>query len=103
MAVAELVYGNYRFDAIGFDRNGRITIIEAKASIDDFKRDTKWQAYLQYYDKLYFIIPDILTFYDVFKELNKKSAGLLSLSDGGKVKEVYGAPFSFTGTMPDET
>lgn len=101
-AVAELVHEHYRFDAIGFDRNGKIIIIEAKASYEDFSRDIKWQEYLKYCDELYFMIPDRIRYYGVFGELNKKGAGLLSLSKGGKLKEVYGAPLSFKGKMPQD-
>ena len=91
VAVAELVYGNRRFDVIGFSKDGRIIIIEVKASIEDFRRDSKWQDYLPFCDELYFLIQDNLSFYRDFDDLDKKGAGLLTLSEGGRIKEVYGA------------
>ena len=40
VAVAELVHGNCRFDVIGYSEDGQIILIEAKATIEDFRRDT---------------------------------------------------------------
>jgi|GEM_PF-555194 Uncharacterized protein conserved in bacteria len=92
VAVAELVHGNHRFDVIGYSRDDQITIIEVKASIEDFRRDTKWLEYLQFCDRLYFLIKDELSYYSDFTDLVSKGAGLLTLSQGSRIKEVYGAP-----------
>jgi hypothetical protein len=102
VAVAELVHCNRRFDVVGFSKDGRIIIIEVKASIEDFRRDSKWQEYLLFCDELYFLIQDNLSFYRDFDDLDKKGAGLLALSEGGRIKEVYGAPPT-TETMTEET
>lgn len=48
IAVTELSYDSYRFDVISYDREGNITILEAKASIDDFRGDKKLQHYRRY-------------------------------------------------------
>lgn len=102
VAVAELVHSNRRFDVIGYSRGGQIIIIEVKASIEDFRRDTKWQEYLQYCDQLYFLIQDDLSYYSDFNDLDQKGAGLLTLSQGSRIKEIYGAPISSKGVMPQE-
>ena len=60
--ITELVFDNMRFDAIGFNNDNRITIIEAKASISDFRRDTKWKKYLKYCNEFYFIVNKSLYF-----------------------------------------
>lgn len=103
VAVAELVHGSHRFDVVGFAKDGRIIIIEVKASIEDFRRDTKWQEYLSYCDEFYFLISNEISFFTNFKELDQKEEGLLILSNGGRIKEVYGAPKSFDVKMSEET
>lgn len=102
VAVAELVHGNRRFDVAGFSKDGRIIIIEVKASIEDFRRDSKWQEYLPFCDELYFLIEDSLSFYRDFDDLYKKGAGLLILSKGGRIKDVYGAPPPIETTMTEQ-
>lgn len=57
VAVTELEVEGHRFDVIGYNERGRICIIEAKASQEDFRRDTKWREYLTYCDEYYFAVP----------------------------------------------
>jgi hypothetical protein len=53
--VAELpLASGRRADLVGMDRRGRITIIEIKSSIEDFRTDGKWPEYLQHCDEFYF-------------------------------------------------
>lgn len=66
----EFTQGNYRFDVIGYDSNNVVTIIEAKASVEDFRRDTKWQNYMKYCNKFYFIFHED-EFYYFKKELQE--------------------------------
>ena len=56
--VTELTTTNRRFDVIGFDEQQRIIILEAKASIEDFRRDTKWNEYLKYCNEFYFVFEE---------------------------------------------
>lgn len=60
VAVTELTIGEHRCDVIGYNEEGRICIIEAKASIDDYRRDIKWREYLPYCDEYYSVINSIL-------------------------------------------
>ncbi len=46
-----------RVDVIGLDKQGRITIIEIKSSLEDFRSDQKWPEYLEYCDNFYFAVP----------------------------------------------
>ncbi|SFX79714.1 Protein of unknown function [Thermoactinomyces sp. DSM 45891] len=46
---------NLRCDVIGVDKEGKICILECKASYQDFKKDEKWQRYLKYCDSYYFV------------------------------------------------
>ena len=43
---AELTLANgRRADLVGLDKSGKITIVEIKSSIADFKADSKWHEY----------------------------------------------------------
>jgi hypothetical protein len=57
VAASEVTLPNgRRADAIGFDENGRIVIVEVKVSAADFRQDEKWQSYLDYCDEFYFLL-----------------------------------------------
>ena len=45
-----------RADLLGLDRRGRVTIIEIKSSLEDFRADQKWPEYLDYCDSFYFAV-----------------------------------------------
>ncbi|MEM7568510.1 MAG: MmcB family DNA repair protein [Pseudomonadota bacterium] len=46
-----------RADVAAVDEKGRITIVEIKVSVSDFRGDGKWQEYLGYCDAFYFAVP----------------------------------------------
>ena len=46
----------HRADVVGIGAGGRITIVEIKSSVADFRSDQKWQAYRAYCDELYFAV-----------------------------------------------
>lgn len=53
----EVPFGNgRRIDVAALDKKGRITGIEIKVSVADFKNDLKWPEYLDYCDFFYFAI-----------------------------------------------
>ena len=47
-----------RADLIALDGKGRITIVEIKSSIADFRADRKWQDYLDFCDRFFFAVGD---------------------------------------------
>ena len=47
-----------RVDVIGVDDQGRITIVEIKTSVADFRSDGKWAEYLDFCDYFYFAVPE---------------------------------------------
>lgn len=56
VAASEVTLPNgRRADAIGYNEDGHIVIIEVKVSIADFRQDEKWQTYLDYCDEFYFL------------------------------------------------
>ncbi|MFC7443442.1 MmcB family DNA repair protein [Laceyella putida] len=74
VATAELTLpGNLRVDVIGYNEKGEICILECKAHLHDFYRDEKWERYLAYCDRFYFVMPKDLAYYDQ----RMKAAGLL--------------------------
>lgn len=73
VAVTELEIDGMRFDVVGHSEEGKICIIEAKASIEDFRRDKKWQEYLPFCDVFYFAVER--NFY--LEELYDTGAGIL--------------------------
>lgn len=46
-----------RADIFAVARDGQITIVEVKSSIDDWRVDEKWPDYLGWCDQLYFAVP----------------------------------------------
>ncbi|MEO0413046.1 MAG: MmcB family DNA repair protein [Pseudomonadota bacterium] len=46
-----------RADVAAVDDKGRITIVEIKVSVSDFRGDGKWTQYLDYCDAFYFAVP----------------------------------------------
>jgi hypothetical protein len=47
-----------RADLLCLDAKSRITIVEIKSSIEDFRCDQKWPEYLEYCDRFYFAVPE---------------------------------------------
>jgi hypothetical protein len=46
-----------RADIFAVGRDGAITIVEVKSSIEDWRSDLKWPDYLDWCDRLYFAVP----------------------------------------------
>lgn len=46
-----------RADVMALDRDGAITILEVKSSVEDFRTDAKWEEYLPFCDRFYFAVP----------------------------------------------
>ena len=46
-----------RADILAVSRNGELTIVEVKSSLDDWRVDVKWPDYLGWCDQLYFAVP----------------------------------------------
>ena len=61
-----------RVDVIGVDDEGRITIVEIKTSVADFRSDGKWPEYLDFCDYFYFAVPE-----DFPRELLPGECGLM--------------------------
>jgi len=56
-AIAELVLANgRRADIVALSPAGRITIVEIKSSVADFRADAKWPDYLAYCDRFLFAV-----------------------------------------------
>jgi hypothetical protein len=47
-----------RADLFCLDAKSRITIVEIKSSVEDFRTDQKWPDYLDYCDHFYFAVPE---------------------------------------------
>jgi hypothetical protein len=46
-----------RADIVAVSRNGELTIVEVKSSLEDWRVDVKWPDYLDWCDRLYFAVP----------------------------------------------
>ncbi len=76
---AELTLANgRRADLVGLDKSGKITIVEIKSSIADFKADTKWHEYKDFSDHFYFA-----THPDVPVEIFPEEEGLIIADNHG--------------------
>ena len=47
-----------RADLVCLDAKSRVTIVEIKSSIEDFRTDQKWPDYLEFCDRFYFAVPE---------------------------------------------
>lgn len=47
-----------RADLLCFDAKSRITIVEIKSSLEDFRADRKWRDYLDYCDRFFFAVAE---------------------------------------------
>jgi hypothetical protein len=65
-----------RVDAIGLDSGGRLTIVEIKSSLEDFRADRKWRGYLDYCDRFFFAVAE-----DFPQEVLPEDCGLM-IADG---------------------
>ena len=65
-----------RADLLCLDAKCRITIIEIKSGIEDFRCDQKWPEYLEYCDQFYFAVPESFP-----QELIPREQGLI-VADG---------------------
>lgn len=78
--IAEFRLGNARrVDVMAVDRDGRLTAVEIKSSLADYRSDRKWQDYLAWCNAFYFAVPE--TF----------DRGILPDGIGVMVADAYGA------------
>lgn len=68
-----------RADLVALARNGEITIVEIKSSVEDFRADAKWPEYRRHADRLYFATAAHVP------------AGIFPLSAGLIVADAFGA------------
>jgi len=61
-----------RVDVIAVDSEGRVTIVEIKTSVADFRSDGKWPEYLEFCDYFYFAVPE-----DFPRELLPEDCGVM--------------------------
>lgn len=99
IATTEVVLPNgKRADVIGYNREGKIYIIEIKASRADFLQDTKWREYLNYCDYFCFIVDYHMSIYGkegiedvkIYRFDNKRTKKLIAINNGtvtGTVKD----------------
>ncbi|CUA88534.1 Uncharacterized protein Ga0061061_10549 [Chelatococcus sambhunathii] len=68
-----------RADVVALAPDGRITVVEVKSCLADFRTDGKWQDYRAYCDRLFFAVTD-----DFPQEVLPEATGLI-------VADQYGA------------
>ena len=77
-----------RADVIALAACGRLTIVEIKSSVADFRADRKWPDYRDYCDRFFFAIPP-----DLAPEIIPQEAGLIVADAfGGAVLREAGEP-----------
>lgn len=79
----EISHKSFRFDVLGINEN-EVIIIEAKASISDFKSDNKFYKYIPYCNKLFFVfdMKTYLLYSDVINnKIEKYGVGILVQND----------------------
>lgn len=71
--------GRLRADVLGINMKGEIILCEIKASIADFRNDSKWWNYKNYAHKVYLVIPPSLYIEDVKEAAKDFETGVLVL------------------------
>lgn len=61
-----------RADVMGLARDGEMTIVEIKSSLEDFRSDQKWPEYREFSDRLFFAVAP-----DFPREVLPEDAGLI--------------------------
>lgn len=87
-------YGKLRADAIGLNHKRGIVCCEIKSSLSDFKRDKKWQRYLDFCNKMYFVIPNYLFVSSkdtIISNIKPLGVGLLVLDKEGYLRSKVSA------------
>lgn len=86
ICATEIAMGKYRFDGVGYLPEGKIVIIEAKASREDFRRDDKLLNYLEYCNGMYLVVSKDANFlYEIEREYRYKDIGILLMDKGNRI------------------
>ena len=91
VCATELSISTYRFDVIGYSKENNITIIEAKASREDFQRDNKWYNYMNYCNNFYFIFHEYEwcdVKWEAMEQAKNKGTGILIVKDNKRVEMI---------------
>lgn len=106
VCATELSINTYRFDVIGYNKENNITIIEAKASREDFQRDNKWHNYMKYCNNFYFIFHQY-EWYDIKLEAlelaKNKGAGILIVKDNKRIEIIQECSYRLEMLLDVET
>lgn len=87
VSLAEFKLGSgRRVDLIALDGKGRVTIIEVKSSVPDFRSDAKWPSYLEFCDFFYFAVAP-----DFPREILPGEVGLIA-ADGYGAEILHPSP-----------
>lgn len=78
IVASEIILPNgKRADVAGYDDTGQIVIVEVKVSVADFRKDEKWQTYLDYCDEFYFLMRNAAVINEFHLHTESSGAGLL--------------------------
>lgn len=88
--VGVLRWGAARLDVMALDLASRITGVEVKSCLADYRSDKKWRSYLPYVNRMYMCFPksviDSRVFPEIKAELVAEGVGILTLMDDGLLK-----------------
>jgi len=83
LEIAVLPWGKMRADMLGLNMKADLVMCEVKSSVADYRTDKKWQNYLEYSDRLYFVFSSdvYLKLQDEYAEFKRLGVGVLVLSE----------------------
>jgi hypothetical protein len=94
VSLAEFTLGcGRRADLLCLDAKGRITIVEIKSSLEDFRTDQKWPDYLEYCDRFFFAVPESFP-----REILPAGQGLMVADGYGATVIRESTDFALNGT-----
>lgn len=77
-----------RADVIGVHMKGDIILCEVKSSIEDFRVDKKFQLYLPYCHRMYFVFPYTIPWQKLLPEFQHLGIGVMELQRDGLIRMV---------------
>ena len=82
LEIAVMPWGKMRADMLGLNMKADLVMCEVKSSVSDYRTDKKWEKYLEYTDRLFFVFTQdvYLKLHEEHAEFKRLGVGVLVLS-----------------------
>lgn len=82
LEIAVMPWGKMRADMLGLNMKADLVLCEVKSSLADYRTDKKWENYIAYADRMFFVFTEELyaKLYEEYAEFKRLGVGVLVLS-----------------------